>query len=245
MKIVFLGTGHGVPTEERACSCAMIEANGAIYYIDGGAPIVERTLLCGRDIRAAKAMFVTHTHGDHVSGAFHLADLINWYYRDVNFSFHFPEMSAADAISALVSATSKPIDTNRITFTIATAGEVFRDENIRVTYHKNAHLTGERCSYGIVVEAKGKRVCFSGDLSYHMEHADFPEIAFEDIDLLVCEMAHFGVEHIAEYLPRIRAKRVAFQHVYPLSKYDDIANLVKGKYTFETLTPSDMEEIEV
>ncbi len=245
MKIVFLGTGHGVPTAERACSCAMLEVNGALYYIDGGAPIVERTMLCGRDIREAKALFVTHAHGDHVSDVFHLADLINWYYKDMSFSFYFPERAAADAICALVSSTSSPIDTARISFPLATEGEVYRDENIRVTYHRTAHLNGERHSYGIIVEAEGKRICFSGDLSYHMTSEDFPEAAFEEIDLLVCELAHFGVEHIAEYLPRIKARCVAFQHVYPLTKYDDIANFVSGKYSFRVLTPSDMEEIEI
>ena len=82
MKIRFLGTGHGVPTATRSCSSTLIESGGAIYYVDGGAPIVDRTLQSGRALTDARAFFITHTHGDHVNGIFHFTDLINWRYTD-------------------------------------------------------------------------------------------------------------------------------------------------------------------
>ena len=246
MKLVFLGTSHGAPTTERACSCTLLEVGGAIYYIDGGVPIAERTMLCGREISAARAMFVTHTHSDHIGGVYQFASLLNWYYKSLEFSFYMPESNAAEAICNLINITdSKTIDLSRIQFLTASAGTVYEDENIKVSYHKTMHLTaGERVSYGMVIEAEGKRICFSGDLSQWLVGKDFPEAAYDDIDLLICEMAHFGREHLDPYLPKIKAKKVAFTHVYPLSKYDDIADIAE-EYSFDVLTPSDMEEIEI
>ncbi len=246
MKIVFLGTGHGVPSASRACSCTMLEVGGSLYYIDGGAPIADRTMLCGRDISAARAMFVTHTHGDHIGGVYQFASLLNWYYKNQEFSFYMPESNASEVICSLINITDgKEIDLSRVRFLKASAGTVYKDENIKVTYHKTGHLNvDDRCSYGMVIEAEGKRICFSGDLSQWLAAEDFPAAAYEDIDLFVCEMAHFGKEHLAPYLPRIKAKRVAFNHVYPLAKYDDIAEF-GNEYDFEILTPSDMEEIEI
>lgn len=246
MKIVFLGTGHGVPSATRACSCAMIEVGGALYYVDGGAPIVDRTLLSGRDISAVRAMFITHVHGDHIGGVFQFADLIQWYYKTQSCSFFFPEMRAADALRGLIEAAEdKPLDEERIHLLPAKEGLVYEDENVRVSYYKTLHLTAEgRHSYGILIEAEGKRVYFSGDLSYKLGAEDFPAIAYEDIDLFVCEMAHFGRENLEPYLPRIRAKVVAFNHVYPLVKYEDIENIGK-EFGYKVIAPSDMDEIEI
>ena len=56
---------------------------------------------------------------------------------------------------------------------------------------------------------------------------DFPKIAFEqEMNLIVCEMAHFGVEHITPYLEKCRAKHVIFNH-YQLRKERDIQHLMQ------------------
>ena len=51
---------------------------------------------------------------------------------------------------------------------------------------------------------------------------------------------NFSLDELAPYLERTKAKRVAFSHVYPLTKYEEISEL-RGKYQFEVLTPSDMD----
>lgn len=246
MKITFLGTGHGVPSAERACSCTMIETGDSIYYIDGGAPIADRTILAGREPTDAKALFLTHAHGDHLAGTYHLADLLNWKYKDTEFDFYFTEKRVNDALLELISATTKDIDQKRIRFHVAKAGSVYDDGIIKVSYHPTSHLTPVgRPSYGILVEAEGKKVYFSGDLSQFLEAEDFPvEIISEPIDLFVCEFAHFRISHLEPYLPKIKARAVAFNHVYPLTSYDDI-EAMRGKYSFEVYAPTDMSVIEI
>ncbi len=41
MKLLFLGTGHGVPTVDRFFSATLLECGGQYYLIDAGAPIAE------------------------------------------------------------------------------------------------------------------------------------------------------------------------------------------------------------
>lgn len=246
MKIVFLGTGHGVPSAERACSAAMIEVGGAIYYVDAGCAMVERTLAAGRQIGNIRAVFNTHCHTDHILGAVHLADLFNWYYKDFGIDLYLPEQSVIDGIKGLIAATTRPIDGERIRFHKAAAGEIYRDENVTVSLYPTKHIASVgRPSYGVLIEGEGKRVYFSGDMSQWLGENDFPtEIAGSGLDLFVVEFAHFRSEHLFPHLAGVNARAVAFNHVYPLDKYGELEG-IRGKYPFEVLTPDDMTEIEI
>ena len=246
MKITFLGTGHGVPSAERSCSSIMLEVGDAIYYVDGGAAIAERTMLAGRELTDAKALFLTHAHSDHVAGIFQFADLFNWKYKESEFDFYLTEKSVNDAMISLIAATTKPIDENRIRFHVMSPDFKYSDENIKVSLYPTKHLASlGRPSYGILIEAEGKKVYFSGDLSQFLAADDFPtEIISEAINLFVCEFAHFRIAHLEPYLSKINARAVAFTHVYPLTSYDDI-EAMRGKYSFKVYAPDDMSVIEL
>ena len=243
MKIAFLGTGHGIATPERYCSAALIEVAGAIYYIDAGAPLFERSEELGFDAAKVRAIFTTHAHGDHISGVYAFADLMNWAKRfaGVTCGFFMTEKGVSEALKSLISLTAKPLDESRLHFKVASEGCVFEDENIRVTYIPTRHMAVQsRPSYAILVEGDGKRVLFSGDMSQHLAENDFPKEAYQFLDLFVCELAHFSVEELVPYLDNVGAKRVAFTHVYPLTKYEELEALRK-KCSFEILTPSDKD----
>ena len=81
MKITFIGTSHGVPAADRYCSCTMIESGNSVYFIDGGAPMIDELLRHGRHPDEVRAVFNTHVHGDHTAGIYHFADLVDWYYK--------------------------------------------------------------------------------------------------------------------------------------------------------------------
>lgn len=243
MKIAFLGTGHGIATPERYCSAALIETGGAIYYVDAGAPLFERTEELGFDAERVRALFTTHAHGDHICGIYQFADLLNWARRfsETKCRFFITERAVSEALKNLVSITAKPLDESRLSFEVAEAGEVYSDENIRVTYFPTKHMAiRNRPSYSILIECEGKRVIFSGDMSQNLQSEDFPDAAYERCDLLICELAHFSVEELTPYLKKTKSERVAFTHVSPLTKYEEIEAL-RGKYSFDVLTPSDKD----
>ena len=245
MRITFIGTSHGVPAADRYCSCIMLEVNGAIYFIDGGAPMIDGLLRHGKDVNAVRAVFTTHSHGDHTNGITHMADLMNWYYKESAADFYFTEKPLLEAVENLILACDSriPIVKKRIRFKVTDPISGYEDENIKVSYIPTKHMPDGHPSYSVLVRAEGKSVLFSGDFSQSLAKRDVPTIISEEpLDLFVCEMAHFGIEHISPYLDTCKAKRVAFTHVHPTGKYEDIEGL-RGKYGFELFTPKDNDDI--
>ena len=244
MKLTFVGTSHGVPSATRHCSCTMIESGGKVYFIDAGAPMVEAILRARREVTDLRAVFTTHVHSDHTVGMLQLAGLINWHYGKASADFFVTEQSHADATERwLFTAGDGELDKNRIRFKIPSTGIVYEDENIKAEYIPTAH-TSKTCSYAVLITEGEKRVLFGGDFSQDLKRADVPRIIGEELDGFVCEMAHFKMDRLAPYLDGCKAKKVFFNHVFPLSNYEDIEK-AKGKYPFEVFTPNDDFTIEI
>ena len=247
MKIKFFGCSHGVPEVDRFCSCTMIEIGEKLYFIDAGAPIVDLIKRYEKKVEDVKAVFTTHAHGDHIGGISTFVDLLNWYFKNASVDFYMTEEKPVKAIIDYVEAIQNaPLDRERIRFNFIGEGLVYEDENIKVTSFATDHLRRDnthRPSFGYVIEAEGKRVIFSGDLSIHLKYDDFPKAALkEKSDLLICEMAHFGVDKVSPYLDRCKAKEVWFNHVGYFSTFEEIAAL-DGKFKFPVRIAHDGDEI--
>ena len=244
MKIKFLGTSHGVPAADRYCSSLLLELGEKLFVIDAGAPLIDLLLREGRRPEEVKAIFTTHAHGDHVDGLVSFCDLASWYYKDVSVDVFVTENALAGAIFNFLSVIHSPPDTSRLRFTRATAGVVYDTPELKVTYLPTKHLP-TRPAYSILLEAEGKRVLITGDMSNHLERKDFPSIVAEEhLDLVISEMAHFGVEHLTPYLETCIADRMIITHVFPLHKFAEIEALA-GKYPFPIDIAHDGDEIEL
>lgn len=245
MKITFLGTSDGVPRPGHYCTSTMLEVNGAIYLIDAGAPVTDLLLKQGKDLTKLRAIFNTHGHGDHLDGMLPLLDLCNWAFTSTSFDVYLPEKKIGDGfIGCLQSMAAKPVDTDRLRMHEFTAGVVYEDENIKVTAIPTRHCE-PRPSYAFFVEtASGLRTLFTGDISVVKD--DFPTIAYEvETNLIVCEMAHFGAEHIAPCLAKCKTKQVIFNH-YQLRKERDIRHLAQcGGFSFPIHMAQDGDVIAV
>ena len=83
------------------------------------------------------------------------------------------------------------------------------DERLRLTAIPTQHCEN---SYAFLIEAEGKRILFTGDLCHPA--VDFPQIAFEtELDLLVCELAHFSPADCVTAFDKTKAKRVLHTHI--------------------------------
>jgi len=250
MKITFLGTSHGVPARGRNCSSAMLEVGDAIYFIDGGAPMIEEFLKIRTeaDLNKARAVFTTHSHGDHTAGIFHFTSLMSWFYK-LPFKVYLTEQQLIDAMHTFYRATSgggADFNPELISFHLEHEGVVYEDENVKLTFIPTAHMANVGApAYSILVEAEGKRVLFSGDLSQHLSKNDVPKIVTTDhLDLFICEMAHFSLEELKPTLDKCLADRVLINHIWRPIKFDEIRAL-SADYAFELRTVDDGEVVEV
>ena len=244
MKLKFLGTSHGVPAADRYCSSLMVETGGKTFIIDAGAPLIDLLLRNQKKPSDVSAIFTTHAHGDHVDGLISFCDLASWYYKDVSVDIFVTEHALTGAIFNFLSVIHSPPDTSRLRFTRATAGVVYDTPELKVTYLPTKHLP-TRPAYSILLEAEGKRVLITGDMSNHLERKDFPSIVAEEhLDLVISEMAHFGIEQLTPYLETCIADRMIITHVFPLHKFAEIEAL-SGKYPFPIDIAHDGDEIEL
>lgn len=246
MKITFLGTSHGVPAANRYCSATMIEIGDNIYFIDAGAPITDLVLRMGKKIENIRAVFTTHSHGDHVIGLFSLCDLVTWHYKKAFISVYLTEQKLLDLLFETSGYLSNNNPARRINFEKITESTVYEDKSIKVSYISTMHKNrGIEPSYAILFEAEGKKLLFTGDLSGNLKLNDFPSYGLENhTDLTVCEMAHFSMDHIHPYLEKLKTDILCFTHVYPLDKYE-LIEAKKDTFGYKMLSPSDGDTIEL
>ncbi len=248
IKVTFIGTSHGIPERDRTTSATMLECGEDVYFIDGGTNIVDAMIRREISPKRIKAVFTTHSHGDHTGGLVSAVDLYNWCYRSVELDIFLTREELATALYDFCVATGTEVnfDRERIRLRVAKAGEVYEDENLKVTYYPNAHMKYVGLpSYSILVTDKkdGSRLVFSGDMSGKLAEGDFPVEALSDeTDLFVCEMAHFKVEHILPYLENAKIKKIYINHYRGLDRYPELPDDVKminEKYGIKTELATD------
>ncbi len=68
MKAIFLGTSSGVPTPYRFLSCVCLYRDGRCWLFDCGEGAQIRARQARIRFSQVEAIFITHMHGDHITG---------------------------------------------------------------------------------------------------------------------------------------------------------------------------------
>ena len=68
MTITFLGTGSGVPTLQRNLACVALQREGELFLFDCGEAAQIGMRRAGLGWSRLAALFISHMHGDHVTG---------------------------------------------------------------------------------------------------------------------------------------------------------------------------------
>ncbi len=214
MRITFIGTSHGVPEAHRRCSSYLLEINGAYYIIDMGTQTIEDLRRLGIAIDDVRLVICTHPHGDHTNGLISFVDLVNWYFKSATPTVLLPDESMIAPLKGWIAATNASNSANlREGIHLGTfkEGLAFEDENIKITAVPTQHCKN---AYAFLVEAEGKRILFTGDLKH--PSIDFPAPAFEqELDLILCELAHFSPDDCIPVFDRTKAKKILHTHIAP------------------------------
>lgn len=247
MKFSFLGTSHGVPAADRFTSCYLLEVGENLYIFDAGAPVTNLLLQRNVDMKQVKAFFCSHFHGDHIDGGVTMLNLFNWYYKETSIDAFLPDELSKRVIRTYgLECEDVDFTDGRVRLQVIQPGCIFDDGVVRVTAIPVQHITRpDKCSYGFAIEAEGKHILYTGDLSHEPDTKDFPEIGFrQHFDLILTECAHFTVERLANCMSRVDADYFAVAHIFPLEKIPMLQELAP-RHTFKLLIPNDGDELEL
>ena len=89
---------------------------------------------------------------------------------------------------------------------------MYDDGVLSVTAYRTKHC---RTSYSYLIEAEGKRVLFTGDLSPNPAD-DFPFDAAHYCEVIICECAHFDASVLEGVFARCDTKAVVMNHYSPI-----------------------------
>ena len=216
MILTMLGTSHGDPTGTRFNSSILLEAGPCLYLLDAGEPATASLRRAEKHFNRLRAVFVTHMHGDHVGGLPVLIKMLVKHARGGQHTDVFlPEQAAMGGLEAWLRAMRVPWPSRCVSLHAIEEGVVYADKHARVAAVPTCHLataSGEAGSFGFVVDAYGRRIVYTGDLSADLR--ELPAIAeATPCDLCVCEAQHVDVGAIVTALRELPIKRLVFTHI--------------------------------
>lgn len=227
MKLTFLGTCSGTePVANYRHVAFTAERDGAVYWFDAGEGCSYTAHLAGIDLLAVKAVFISHTHMDHVGG---LANLL-WTMRKLNdllkdksrslsgkmIRVFIPDLEVWAGVQAVLRGSEGGFRIDYRLDGVAYADGIIFDENgFKVTALHNLHLGAPADgrtwrSFSFRMEWETGSVVYSGDVG------DVSDLAplLDRCDLLLMETGHHKVERVCEYLKAEKPEvgRLGFIH---------------------------------
>ncbi len=207
-RLIILGTCAGTEPMPGRHHCSFCVAHrGRLYWFDAGEGCAYTASMLGLDLQKIHAVFLTHSHMDHIGG---LGNLL-WTVRKLDemkhgrqglpLSLYSPEPVVWSALRSLLSVTEGSFQCRfPINETTVQDGLVFSEEGFRVTALHNAHLParedGTHRSFSYLIEANGLRIVFAGDVRHVSEIAPL----LDGADVLLAETGHHLPEAVVREL---------------------------------------------
>ena len=217
----FLGTCSGTePMPDMHHTSIIMDIDGKLLWFDAGENAAHRAHTSGIDIKNTRALIVSHPHIDHIGGLANILGCMNkliWRYGipltyENTLNLYFPDMKLLDAVKAVATAGRYSFHYN-ICERELTDGIILADDDVCVRALHNTHLKEDGSqgwhSYSFLIEAEGKRIVFSGDVSVPSE---VDALIGEGCDLLIMETGHHALASVCEYAMSHGVKHLCLTH---------------------------------
>lgn len=164
-KIVFLGTGGWISSIGRNETSLLIETKGSCYLFDAGEATFKQVQKAKINFREIKAIFVTHSHGDHILGIPSIL-LYRVFLTSHETKIFYPNKIEKDVINLLRYIPAELVKNVKLCSFYVEEREtnVYEDENVKISCIKSKH-TSFSVAYKIVLKREKKTIVYSGDTS--------------------------------------------------------------------------------
>jgi ribonuclease BN (tRNA processing enzyme) len=176
-RLVLLGTAGGpTPKARSAAPAQAIVVGDRVYLVDCGDGVARQLALAKLPIQQLRAVFITHQHSDHNAGygplfllgwAANLANPVDTYGPPplVDMTAHLLEAYRYDIEVRTADEARQPLAPLIRPHEITAAGEVFKDDRVRVTAALNQHPP-IRHSFAYRFDTADRSIVISGDTIY-------------------------------------------------------------------------------
>ena len=218
-RLVVLGSASGMPSADRSCSSYWLEVEGNGYLIDCGDGTATQLCKYGIDTSKLRAVFISHTHPDHVSGLPMLIQMLSLQLRIDPLPIYMPRDKISSFTEYYRNLYLDPTQINCKYHLLPLTTDGYSDQHFKIQPFPTSHLSKNRMWYeqlGIGCISQGFRITIGDRVIVYP--SDLPSLSdcepyCTDAHLLLIEATHIQPRDTAKLAAKNSIPRVLLTHL--------------------------------